>query len=253
MKLAAAGLTPTSPVIADVGTVETPDFASTANVPAVPRSTSARLGSRVASPVLPSTPSLAPPPQAASSDAITMPDVFAILILVGRAAFGPCPRGSELYRLRRTSMAEPTHSSIQEVCARIRAIAHAAPVGDQLEQLARQLEALDVRYAAERAQAVADAKRHLADLAELQIANRMVTVGTLTAGIAHELGTPLGVVLARAQMIVADDDILEARNDADEIVRQVKRMTQMCREVLDFARPRPRRAIRSMSPRSCGT
>jgi signal transduction histidine kinase len=110
----------------------------------------------------------------------------------------------------------------------------------QLEQLARELEVLDVKYAEERAQEVVDAKRRLADVEELHNANRLVTVGTLTAGIAHELGTPLGVVLARAQMIVADEnDITEARSDAEEIIRQVKRMTQMCREVLDFARPRP--------------
>ena len=57
---------------------------------------------------------------------------------------------------------------------------------------------------------------------------------------AHELGTPLGVVLARAQMIISDEnDIAEARKDAEEIIHQVTRMTQMCREVLDFARPRP--------------
>jgi signal transduction histidine kinase len=48
------------------------------------------------------------------------------------------------------------------------------------------------------------------------------------------------VVLARAQMIVSDEnDIAEARKDAEEIVHQVARMTQMCREVLDFARPKP--------------
>ena len=89
-------------------------------------------------------------------------------------------------------------------------------------------------------EAISVAKRHLADLEELHNANRLVTVGTLTAGIAHELGTPLGVVLARAQMIVADEsELAEARQDAEEIIRQVKRMTQMCREVLDFARPKP--------------
>ncbi|MCX5745834.1 MAG: ATP-binding protein [Proteobacteria bacterium] len=85
-----------------------------------------------------------------------------------------------------------------------------------------------------------DYKRRLVELEELQHANRMVTVGTLTAGMAHELGTPLGVVLARAQMILTDDvDLAEARADATEIIRQVTRMTEMCREVLDFARPTP--------------
>jgi two-component system NtrC family sensor kinase len=114
------------------------------------------------------------------------------------------------------------------------------PPGDQLADLVKELEALDARDVRERALIAFDTKRRLADLEELRTANRMVTVGTLTAGIAHELGTPLGVVLARAQMIVADgNDTSESREDAEEIVRQVKRMTSMCREVLDFARPKP--------------
>jgi len=112
--------------------------------------------------------------------------------------------------------------------------------GEALEPLVRELERLDASNTEQRAQIAVDAKRRLVDLEELHNANRLVTVGTLTAGMAHELGTPLGVVLARAQMIISDEnDLAEARKDAEEIVHQVKRMTQMCREVLDFARPKP--------------
>jgi two-component system NtrC family sensor kinase len=114
------------------------------------------------------------------------------------------------------------------------------PPGSQLEQLVHELELIDASGAEDRAQVANETKRRLADLEELHNANRMVTVGTLTTGMAHELGTPLGVVLARAQMIVSDgNDIAEARKDAEEIIHQVNRMTQMCREVLDFARPKP--------------
>jgi signal transduction histidine kinase len=114
------------------------------------------------------------------------------------------------------------------------------PPGVQLEQLARELELIDAGDTEPRARIVVDAKRRLADLEELHNVNRMVTVGTLSAGMAHELGTPLGVVLARAQMIVSDEnDIAEARKDAAEIIHQVNRMVQMCREVLDFANPKP--------------
>ena len=138
---------------------------------------------------------------------------------------------------------EPTQGSFRELCERIRAIARGGTVPvspGQLEQLARELEALDARNTEERAQLAVNTKRRLADLEELHNANRMVTVATLTAGMAHELGTPLGVVLARAQMIIADEnDLAETRRDAEEIVHQVQRMTQMCREVLNFARPKP--------------
>ena len=87
---------------------------------------------------------------------------------------------------------------------------------------------------------MSEAFTHHDDLEALHHANRLLTVGTLTAGMAHELGTPLGIVLARAQMIALDaEDVAEARKDAEEIVKQVVRMTRMCREVLDYARPKP--------------
>lgn len=108
-----------------------------------------------------------------------------------------------------------------------------------LELLTRELDLLEARYQQRTAQVALETKRQLANLDALHNANRLVTVGTLTMGMAHELGTPLGIVLARAQMIIADEtDLAEARKDAEEIVRQVKRMTQMCREVLDYARPK---------------
>lgn len=83
------------------------------------------------------------------------------------------------------------------------------------------------------------ARNQLPDISELHHLNRLATVGRLTAGMAHEFGTPLGVVLARAQMIASDEsDLDDMRADAGAIIIEVKRMTQMCREVLDYARPR---------------
>jgi signal transduction histidine kinase len=129
---------------------------------------------------------------------------------------------------------------LRQMIGWLQGIADGVPPPGALTQLAQDLEALAASYEDERNRALALANQRLADLEELHVANRLVTVGTLTAGMAHELGTPLGVVLARAQMIVADEvELGEARQDAEEIITQVKRMTQMCREVLDFARPKP--------------
>jgi two-component system NtrC family sensor kinase len=137
-------------------------------------------------------------------------------------------------------MPDQASRGLRDVCARIRAMDPGAPPGGQLEQLARELELIDAGNTEAQARIAVDAKRRLADLEQLHHVNRMVTVGTLSTSMAHELGTPLGVVLAQAQMIVSDEnDIAEARNDATEIIHQVKRMIQMCREVLDFARPKP--------------
>jgi signal transduction histidine kinase len=52
---------------------------------------------------------------------------------------------------------------------------------------------------------LSEAKKQLAAATELHNANRLATIGTLTAGMAHEFGTPLGVVLARAQLILSAD------------------------------------------------
>jgi signal transduction histidine kinase len=120
--------------------------------------------------------------------------------------------------------------AVRALCERIRALATPdAPL------LAREVESLFDTLCTERVE------RGWVEREDLDNANRLATVGTLAAGMAHELGTPLGVVLVRAQMIVEDEsDVDEIRRDAAEIVNQVTRMTQMCREVLDFARPRPR-------------
>jgi len=132
-----------------------------------------------------------------------------------------------------------------EVTERVRRMATnepaLAPSPDPLLfEVMNELDLLDARYAEKCKQVALDTKRHLADLAELHNANRLVTVGTLTVGLTHEFGTPLGVVLARAQMILNDHkELEEARKDSAEIIRQVQRMTQMCREVLDYARPKP--------------
>ncbi len=77
-------------------------------------------------------------------------------------------------------------------------------------------------------------------LAERRLADRLAIVGTLLPAIAHELGTPLGVVLARARLIET-----RALSPGDEarsggiIAEQVARMSQVIRRLLDFSGSRP--------------
>jgi signal transduction histidine kinase len=83
------------------------------------------------------------------------------------------------------------------------------------------------------------ATRHLADMAELQNANRLATLGKLAASIAHELGTPLAVIRARAQMIAGGEvPAKELAAEATVILQQTERMTRMVSEVLELARPK---------------
>jgi two-component system NtrC family sensor kinase len=74
----------------------------------------------------------------------------------------------------------------------------------------------------------------------LRHADRLATVGRLAAGLAHELGTPLNVVQARARSIADGSVPFEtAQAHARIVVEQTERMTRLMRQLLDFARKRP--------------
>jgi signal transduction histidine kinase len=108
-----------------------------------------------------------------------------------------------------------------------RALAEAAM--DALESRARDGERLVERQAL----------RHLADMEELQNANRLATLGKLAASVAHELGSPLAVIKVRAQMIAGGEvPPEELAEEAAVILQQTLRMTQMVSEVLELARPK---------------
>ena len=71
-------------------------------------------------------------------------------------------------------------------------------------------------------------------------AEDLASIGTLAAGLAHEVGTPMNVILGYAQMIQtsAQDEAICER--ARIIREQVQRVSQIIQTLLNFARPRGR-------------
>ncbi|MEZ6062136.1 MAG: HAMP domain-containing sensor histidine kinase [Planctomycetaceae bacterium] len=70
--------------------------------------------------------------------------------------------------------------------------------------------------------------------------DRLGTVGTLAAGIAHELGTPLNVVSGQAALIAGGRlTAEEVQGSARDIKEEADRMTAIIRQLLDFARRKP--------------
>ncbi|QEF98111.1 Sensor protein ZraS [Stieleria maiorica] len=70
--------------------------------------------------------------------------------------------------------------------------------------------------------------------------DRLGTVGTLAAGMAHEMGTPLNVVAGRAGLIAGGKlSPEEVRQSAQTIKSEAERMTTLIRQLLDFARQSP--------------
>lgn len=68
-------------------------------------------------------------------------------------------------------------------------------------------------------------------------ADRLVTIGELTAGIAHELNEPLGSILGFAQLIKSKDKIPKSiNNDLDKIIKSSIHARQVIRKLMTFSK-----------------
>ena len=108
---------------------------------------------------------------------------------------------------------------------------------DEIAELGREMNSMSSKLSDANARLVAETAARVHALQQLRHAERLVTVGKLASGIAHELGTPLNVVSGRAKMIsqnpASDDSV---RNNARIVMEQSERMAQIIRQLLDFAR-----------------
>ncbi len=110
---------------------------------------------------------------------------------------------------------------------------------DELGDLAREMNAMADRLVAARARIEAETAAREAAIDQLRQADRLVTVGKLAAGVAHELGTPLNVVQGRARLIAAGGlTAAEVAENAGIIAHQAERMGVIIRQLLDYGRRR---------------
>lgn len=91
------------------------------------------------------------------------------------------------------------------------------------------------------ASAVSQMSHRLSEQREtIRQTERLGTVGTLAAGVAHELGTPLNVVSGRAGLISSGKlSPEEVEASARTIKTEADRMASIIRQLLDFARQTP--------------
>jgi signal transduction histidine kinase len=73
----------------------------------------------------------------------------------------------------------------------------------------------------------------------LQGIDKMVTIGQLSAGLAHEIGSPLQVLSGRAAALLARSADPETRRQAEILVEQTARITRIVEQLLSFGRRRP--------------
>jgi two-component system, NtrC family, sensor kinase len=118
---------------------------------------------------------------------------------------------------------------------------------DELRDLAESMNGMCEDLTQARVRIEEETRSRIAALEQLRHADRLVTVGQLAAGVAHELGTPLNVIGGHARMIVNGEvQADEARESARVALEQTQRMTTIVRQLLDFSRRRP--AQRSAAP-----
>ncbi len=80
-------------------------------------------------------------------------------------------------------------------------------------------------------------RKHLQ--AQLRKAERLAELGTLASGMAHEIGTPMNVILGRAEYLLQRVREEPIKKGLQTIVNQVERITKVMNQLLAFARRRP--------------
>ncbi len=80
---------------------------------------------------------------------------------------------------------------------------------------------------------------------QLRRTERVAELGTLASGMAHEIGTPMNVILGRAEYLMRRTVDETTKKGLEIIITQVERITRIMNQLLTFARRRPiqRRAI----------
>jgi signal transduction histidine kinase len=107
---------------------------------------------------------------------------------------------------------------------------------DEIGQLGREVNAMCERLSEANVRSEAETSARIDAMEQLRHADRLITVGRLAAGIAHELGTPLNVVAGRVKMLRRGSIEPEVAKEYLAIVaEQAERMTSIIRQLLDFA------------------
>ncbi|MEK7205002.1 MAG: ATP-binding protein, partial [candidate division NC10 bacterium] len=86
--------------------------------------------------------------------------------------------------------------------------------------------------------AIEDVTERVALEREMQQAEKLVVVGQLAAGIAHQIGTPLNVISGSAEYLMMEWGTDRPRpHELEIIVAQTDRITTLIQQLLNFARP----------------
>ena len=108
--------------------------------------------------------------------------------------------------------------------------------------LAREFNMMATRLSNARRELLRESEERVRLERRLAEAEKLATVGTLAAGLAHEIGAPLNVISGRAEMLLGHDETSpRVARHLQSIVAQSGRITRTVRSLLDYARRPARR------------
>lgn len=73
----------------------------------------------------------------------------------------------------------------------------------------------------------------------LEQTERLVTIGQMAAGVAHEINNPLNAIVGMAELLCEDLEDEGAKRMAEHIREKALRIGRITKNLLTFARPRP--------------
>jgi len=117
---------------------------------------------------------------------------------------------------------------------------------DEVGRLAAEFDALvaELREARERIAREVDSRLVLEQA--LQRVDKLATIGQLSAGLAHEIGSPLQIMSGRARALLARDlGPDDVRKNATILAEQADRIAGIVEQLLSFARPRPAHPVKT--------
>lgn len=109
---------------------------------------------------------------------------------------------------------------------------------DELGRLARSFNAMTESLRGARARVEEESANRAALEARMRRLQTLAAAGEVAASLAHEIGSPLNVILGRARMVASRPDSSDAtKRDLEIVATQTERITRVVRKLLDISRP----------------
>ncbi len=133
---------------------------------------------------------------------------------------------------------EQVVSAVEKVAAGKLDVAVPSARRDELGRLANSFNEMTESLRAARAQVEEEAARRAELEARMRRLQTLAAAGEVAASLAHEIGSPLNVILGRTRMMAGRADTSEnTKRDLEIVAAQTERITRVVRKLLDISRP----------------